>query len=93
MAMDDQPNGYQTYVLRLWRARYHGEWEWCASIESPHTGERQVFAGLPQLFVYFRELCDCQVPHAPDSCPAPDPPSDTVLQGRCEDCGVRGKGQ
>jgi hypothetical protein len=53
--MDDEPNGYQTYVLRLWRARCQGKWQWRTSIESPHTGERQVFAGLQQLFGYLSE--------------------------------------
>jgi hypothetical protein len=30
--MDDEPNGYQTYVLRLWRARCRGKWQWRVSI-------------------------------------------------------------
>ena len=81
--MDDEPDAYQTFVLRLWRARCRGQWEWRASIESPRSGERQWFAGLPQLFTYLGEKCDGQVPDVPDTCPAPGP----------EDCGVRGKGQ
>ena len=91
--MDDEPDAYQTFVLRLWRARCRGQWEWRASIEVPRTGERQVFAGLQRLFAYLSERCDRQVPDPPDTCPAPGPPSDTVLRDRCEDCGVRGKGQ
>jgi len=60
--MNDEPDGYQTYVLRLWRARCQGEWQWRASIESPHTGERQWFASLEQLFAYFSEKCASEVP-------------------------------
>jgi hypothetical protein len=81
--MSDEPDGYQTLVLRLWRARCQGEWQWRASLEGPHRGERQWFASLEQLFAYLRERCDSQAPDGPDTCPAPGP----------EDCGGRGKGQ
>jgi hypothetical protein len=60
--MSEEPDAYQTYVLRLWRARCQGEWQWRASIERPHTGERHAFAGLEQFFVYLREQCDRQTP-------------------------------
>ena len=60
--MDDEPDAYQTYVLRLWRARCQGKWQWRASIESLHTGERHSFASLEQLFAYLSEQCDRQVP-------------------------------
>jgi len=62
MPIDDAPDAYQTYVLRLWRARCQGKWQWRASIESPHTGERQWFASLGQLFAYFSEKCGSEVP-------------------------------
>jgi hypothetical protein len=64
--MDDEPDAYQTYVLRLWRARCQGKWQWRASIESRHTGERQVFASLPQLFAYMTDKCESQIPGAQD---------------------------
>ncbi len=67
MSMNDEPDAYQTYVLRLWRARYKGRWQWRASIESPHTGERLAFAGLEQLFAYLSEQCDRQVSHTPEA--------------------------
>lgn len=67
--MSDEPDAYQTYVLRLWRAQCQGEWQWRASIEGPHTGERQWFAHLEQLFAYLSERCERQVPHTPQ---APD---------------------
>ena len=60
--MNDEPDAYQTYVLRLWRARCKGRWQWRASIEGPHAGERQCFASLEQLFAFLRERCDRQVP-------------------------------
>jgi hypothetical protein len=53
MSMSDEPDAYQTYVLRLWRARCQGKWQWRASLESPNTGERHTFASLPQLFAYW----------------------------------------
>jgi hypothetical protein len=59
--MDDEPDAYQTLVLRLWRARCQGEWQWRASLEGPHTGERHSFASLEQLFAHMREQCDRQV--------------------------------
>jgi hypothetical protein len=65
MPMSDEPDAYQTYLLRLWRVRCQGKWEWRASIRSPHTGERQVFADLNQLFAYLSDRCDRQVPDVP----------------------------
>ena len=64
LPMDDEPDAYQTYVLRLWRARCQGKWQWRASIESPHTGERQLFASLEQLFTFVSERCESQSPDA-----------------------------
>jgi hypothetical protein len=64
--MSDEPDAYQTYILRLWRARCQGEWQWRAAIESPHTGERRWFADLDQFFRYLGERCDRQMPQTPD---------------------------
>ena len=63
--MSDEPDGYQAYMLRLWRARCKGQWQWRASIENPHTGERQVFASLEQFFAFLCERCDSQTPDTP----------------------------
>jgi hypothetical protein len=60
MPMSDEPDAYQTYVLRLWRAKCEGQWQWRGSLESRRTGERQVFAGLRQLFVFLSERCEEQ---------------------------------
>jgi hypothetical protein len=67
--MSDEPDSYQTYLMHLWRVSYKGKRQWRASIESPHTGERQVFAGLEQLFAYLSEQCERQAPQTPDTCP------------------------
>jgi hypothetical protein len=67
MPMSDEPDAYQTYLLHLWRAKSHGKWQWRASIETPHTGERHVFASLEQLFAYLSGKCDSQVPQTPQA--------------------------
>jgi hypothetical protein len=61
MPMSDEPDAYQTYLLRLWRARCQGRWQWRASIESPQTGERQSFATLDKLCNHLKtRLLECQ---------------------------------
>jgi hypothetical protein len=67
--MSIEPDGYQTYALRLWREKCQGQWQWHASLESLHTGERHVFTSLQQLFAYWSEQCDRQAPHRSDRCP------------------------
>lgn len=70
MPMSNESDAYQSYLLRLWRARCQGEWQWRASIESRHTGEHQVFGSLEQLFAFLGERCASQVPEtlaAPDT--------------------------
>ena len=65
--MSDESDAYQTYLLRLWRAQCGGKWQWRASLESRHTGERHLFAGLGQLFAFLGERCEEQVPGTPDT--------------------------
>jgi hypothetical protein len=60
--MSDDPDAYQAYLVRLWRAQCQGRWEWRASLESPRTGERQLFGSLEQLFAFLRERCDSETP-------------------------------
>jgi hypothetical protein len=67
---EDESDSYQVYLLRLWRARCQGQWEWRASIESPGTGECQSFASLEQLPAYLEEQCARQVPD-PTTLPGP----------------------
>jgi hypothetical protein len=65
--MSDERDAYQAYLLRLWRVPYQGQWQWRASLESPRTGERQLFTGLERLFAYLSEKCDSQVPLTPEA--------------------------
>ncbi len=46
---------YQAYMLRLWQTALEGEQAWHASLENPHTGERQGFASLDHLFAFLEE--------------------------------------
>lgn len=47
--------GYQAYLVRLWQVRSAGKWLWRAALESPHTGEWQVFADLAGPFTYLEQ--------------------------------------
>jgi len=69
--MSDEPDGYQAYMLRLWRARCQGEWQWHASLESPHTGERQSFATLAGLYNYLKaRSLECRSDADPEQVPS-----------------------
>lgn len=46
---------YLCYLLRLWRAGSADQPHWRATLENPHTGERQVFADLVSLFAFLQE--------------------------------------
>ena len=59
--MSDETHDYQAYLLRLWRTKTKGQWQWRASLESPHTSERQLFSSLEQLIAFLRERCDSQI--------------------------------
>ena len=64
--MNGERQGYQAYLLRLWQVHSGGKWVWRVTLESPHTGERQVFTSLEQLFAHLGEQCDRQVPDGPE---------------------------
>ena len=51
---------YFAYMLRLWRSESQDRQQWRASLESPHTGERQVFSSLEQLYAFLSEQCEGQ---------------------------------
>ena len=65
--MSDETHDYQAYLLRLWRTRSKGQWQWRASLESPHTGERQSFSSLEQLFAFVGERCESQAGNLPEA--------------------------
>ena len=46
---------YQAYMLRLWQDQDETGPVWCASLESPHTGERWGFANVEALFEFVRQ--------------------------------------
>jgi hypothetical protein len=71
ISIEDTSDGYQVYLLRLWRARCKGKWVWHASIESPGTDKRLVFAGLDQLSAYLRKQCERQAADAA-ACQTPE---------------------
>jgi hypothetical protein len=55
--MSREQRCYISYLLRLWQISNEGELVWRASLESPHTGERQGFAKLAELFTFLeREI-------------------------------------
>jgi hypothetical protein len=45
---------YIAYLLRLWQESYAGTTIWRASLEDPHTGQRQGFADLERLLSFLR---------------------------------------
>jgi hypothetical protein len=46
----DQPNSYQSYLLRLWRSSPHGAWH--GSLQNTANGEKHAFADLPALVAF-----------------------------------------
>ena len=60
--MRDERDGYQAYLLRLWRVRYQGRWQWRASIDSPNTGERRSFADLAAFVTFLKDKTRQETP-------------------------------
>ena len=54
MPRDDRQD-HLAYMLRLWRAEDDAGPVWRASVESPHTGERQAFANVELLIAFLKE--------------------------------------
>jgi hypothetical protein len=53
--MAEEPQEYQSYLLRLWRTSSRGKPTWRASLESAQTGECRGFADLARLFAFLEE--------------------------------------
>ena len=51
--IEDRPR-YAAYMLRLWQVGSDTS-TWCASLESPHTGELHVFAHLQALYAFLEK--------------------------------------
>jgi hypothetical protein len=62
--MDGERQGYQAYLVRLWRVCSGGQWVWRAALESPHTGERHVFATLAALFTFLESKTRQEAPRS-----------------------------
>ena len=51
---------YLAYLLRIWQIKDAGQVVWHASLEDPHTGERQGFPNLNALIAFlWEQLGDC----------------------------------
>jgi hypothetical protein len=50
--MSGKQRRYISYLLRLWQTEREGALVWCASLESPATGERRGFAGMADLYAF-----------------------------------------
>ncbi len=52
----DRSATYLSYLLRLWQAGSRdGKSVWRASLENPHTGERQAFGDVEALVAFLAE--------------------------------------
>jgi len=62
--MLDRPPRYRAYLLRFWQERRPpaAGSAWRFSLEDPHTGERQGFAGLEALLAYLQAEMDSNTP-------------------------------
>ena len=69
--MADEQAGYQSYLLRLWRANSGGKLVWRLSLESVQTGTCRSFATLDQLCAFLKE----QAGSDPEEADQPDHPS------------------
>lgn len=59
--MTTQEPRYLAYLLRLWQASA-AEPLWRASLDNPHTGERQTFTSIADLFVFLEEQMNTTKP-------------------------------
>ncbi|MCC6169168.1 MAG: hypothetical protein IT329_18240 [Caldilineaceae bacterium] len=53
--MHREPPRYISYLLRLWWAGSEDGPSWRATLDNPHSGERQVFGNLAALFTFLEE--------------------------------------
>ena len=53
--MAEEPQEYQSYLLRLWRTSSRGKPTWRASLESAQTGEQRGFADLGSRFAFLEQ--------------------------------------
>jgi hypothetical protein len=58
---------YISYLLRLWQVKSEGALVWRASLESPHTGQRQGFASLAAMVAFLEQAIGHGVRDAPSA--------------------------
>jgi hypothetical protein len=68
--MPEEPQAYQSYLLRLWRTGSQGAAVWRASLESAQTGERHSFADLASLFAFLEKQTSADA-RSEDHSPSP----------------------
>jgi hypothetical protein len=69
-ALSEEPPRYLAYMLRMWQATSDGRLVWRASLESPHTGERQGFPDLRSLFEFLERGAEEAAPQSDTPSPA-----------------------
>jgi hypothetical protein len=52
--MTTHASRYKAFLLRIWQVENEGKLIWQASLEDPHTSERQGFPSLDALFEFLR---------------------------------------
>lgn len=68
VTMDNPPERYKAYLLRMWRAYRGGQWVFRASLESIHTGEHCNFSSLEALITFLRnEALECSTDEIEES--------------------------
>jgi hypothetical protein len=60
-AVSEEGPRYLAFMLRMWQATSDGRLVWRASLESPHTGERQGFANLHALYEFLERRAEDSV--------------------------------
>jgi hypothetical protein len=56
IVMNNQPEKYHAYMLRLWSVEGNGERAWRATLENVHTGERRGFSSWGALISFLQEF-------------------------------------
>ncbi|MFN8474927.1 MAG: hypothetical protein U0822_22255 [Anaerolineae bacterium] len=79
--MITEPPRYLAYMLRLWQVGSENGPAWRVSLESPHTGERRMFASLDALLAFLRAETEGSFFLEPlDILPPIDPPGGRAVR-------------
>jgi len=54
--MKIEKSDYHAFLLRLWRE--NGRSPWRASLDNPHTGEKETFSSIEQLWAHVQAQID-----------------------------------